>query len=216
MLPLLYSFRRCPYAIRARIALCYSNINVELREIRLRDKPQSMLDYSAKGTVPVLVLTDGSVIDESIDIVRWALSHHHNNDRLQALSAKQSQQVRQLIATNDGDFKAGLDRYKYADRYPQQTAEQHRSQAEPFLIALEKALSQNEFLVGGRVSIADIAIFPFIRQFALVDKNWFDQTPHTHLQRWLETGLQSALFNKVMIKYPPWQKGDDAMILSAQ
>ncbi|MEE8057264.1 MAG: glutathione S-transferase [Pseudomonadales bacterium] len=212
LLPVLYSFRRCPYAIRARLALCYSGITVELREILLRDKPASMLKYSAKGTVPVLVLENGTVIDESIDIVRWALSVNDPDGWLATLSDTEVDRANQLIDSNDFSFKPLLDRYKYADRYPEKNAAAYRSQAEVFLIELEQRLSRHRYIIGNTLSIADMAIFPFIRQFVWVDKNWFDQTHYLNLQRWLDSRLQSILFNRVMTKWAQWLPGDKPII----
>ncbi|WP_240554935.1 glutathione S-transferase [Oceanicoccus sagamiensis] len=203
-MPILYSFRRCPYAIRARMALLSSKIAVELREIILRDKPASMLEYSPKGTVPVLVLNDNRVIDESREIISWALQH---NDPEQLLRTDKTQ-IKQLIDQNDGDFKASLDRYKYADRYPEKTMLEYRSDGEQFLALLEQRLGQHRFLIDDKPSVADLAIFPFIRQFAHVDKAWFDQSQYNNLQRWLNGFLESAAFERCMQKRPPWKPGD--------
>ena len=206
--PVLYSFRRCPYAMRARMALAVSGLRVELREVLLREMPASLLAYSPKGTVPVLVLPDGRVIDESRDIIAWALAE---NDPLQWLPATadgvQGELVR-LIDENDQSFKLHLDHYKYADRYPQYPASVYRSAAESFLQQLEQRLQPHGWLSGERMGVADVAIFPFVRQFALVDKPWFDSRPYPRLHAWLNTLLDSALFARVMKKYPQWQEGD--------
>ncbi|HEB29178.1 hypothetical protein LCGC14_3050900 [marine sediment metagenome] len=204
MLPILYSFRRCPYAIRARMALKYAGVQVELREILLREKPPQMLAVSTKGTVPVLVLPDGSVFDESYDVMRWALGINDPDYWWDPILASA---VDALIEQNDFSFKVHLDHYKYADRHPQHTMEHYRTQAEGFLKILEVRLKTSRFLLGEKMSIADVGVFPFIRQFAFVDKNWFDQAPYPNLQNWLAFFLNSELFLSVMTKYPAWQEG---------
>jgi len=206
--PILYSFRRCPYAIRARLAIKVSQIQVELREVVLADKPKAMLALSPKGTVPVLVLPDGTVIDESKDIMLWALNQNDPDNWLSKHQDKLNE-TDGLINLNDNDFKRHLDHYKYADRFPDYPMEYYRGQAEVFLQQLEMRLSKNSFLLGDRISMLDMAIVPFIRQCAFVDKPWFDQTPYIQLQDWLENILASDLFNQVMIKQPQWKEGDD-------
>jgi glutathione S-transferase len=206
--PILYSFRRCPYAMRARMALSCSGIQVELREVILREMPASLLTCSPKGTVPVLVLPDGRVIDESLDIIHWALAKNDPQQWLPAGDDEQSRDLNRLIDENDHSFKQHLDRYKYADRYPQQPASDYRSRGEAFLQKLEHRLGQSAWLAGERLGVADVAIFPFVRQFALVDKPWFDRMPCSRLQAWLDTLLASDLFSNVMKKYPQWQEGD--------
>jgi glutathione S-transferase len=211
MLPVLYSFRRCPYAMRARMALQYSGVKVELREVLLNDKPEDMLRLANKATVPILELADGRVIDESWDIMIWAT---RQNDPDLWLGSGQSNLFKSevLIEMNDYSFKTDLDHYKYADRYPQYPAEYYRSQGEEFLQDLEQALSQSKYLLGGSLSIADIGIFPFIRQFAFVDKAWFDQAPYPGLQSWLQELLESSLFESIMLKLPVWKQGDQPVI----
>ncbi|MFT3928807.1 MAG: glutathione S-transferase [Spongiibacteraceae bacterium] len=202
-LPILYTFRRCPYAMRARLAIAVSGIAVEYREIALRDKPQAMLAISPKGTVPVLQLTNGDVIDESLDIMLWALAL---NDPQQWLQGEKllPDAAKKLIDTNDGPFKYWLDRYKYADRYPEYSAEYYRQQAGKFLLTLESLLKMQAYLLGARVSIADMAIFPFIRQFAAVDKTWFAASDFVQLRRWLDELSQSDFFAEVMVKRDCW------------
>lgn len=206
--PVLYSFRRCPYAMRARMALAVSGIQVELREVLLREMPASLLAYSPKATVPVLVLPDGRVIDESRDIIAWALAENDPQQWLPAASDGVQGTLDRLIDENDQSFKQHLDHYKYADRYPQQPAGVYRSGGEQFLQQLERRLQSHGWLLGERMSVADVAIFPFVRQFALVDKAWFDSRPYPQLHAWLTTFLDSALFARVMKKYPQWQAGD--------
>jgi len=206
--PVLYSFRRCPYAIRARMALSCSSIQVELREVILREMPPSLLCRSPKGTVPVLVLPDGRVLDESLDIIHWALTENDPQQWLPADGDARSMDMNRLIAENDHSFKLHLDHYKYAERYPQQAASEYRSLGEVFLQKLERRLEQSAWLAGERLGVADVAIFPFVRQFALVDRPWFDRMRRPRLQAWLDTLLASALFSSVMKKYPQWQEGD--------
>lgn len=198
--PLLYSFRRCPYAMRARLALYFSELPYKKHEVSLKDKPPAMLEISPKGTVPVLQLADGSVIEESLDIALWALKQNDPQQLLQR--AEVLREMLSLIERNDGEFKHWLDRYKYADRHLENTPEFYRSQGESFLIELEQRLSTRSFLMGGNPSFADIAIMPFVRQFAHVDKAWFAQTPHKHLQHWLAYWLESAAFTQIMLKAP--------------
>lgn len=211
-LPILYSFRRCPYAMRARMAIKYSGRAVHLREVVLRDKPNALLQSSSKGTVPVIILPDGLVIDESKDIMLWALTQNDpeqwlpNKDDISYLS------LVQLLDTNDGSFKNNLDRYKYPNRYPEQQAEYYRHQGESFLARLEDQLSNHAFLLGNKVTMADISLFPFIRQFSNVDIEWFEQTPYPKLQAWLTYFLQGKLFQSVMEKYPQWQESDKPVV----
>lgn len=205
MLPILYSFRRCPYAIRARITLAYAGIPVEHREVLLRDKPAAMLKASAKGTVPILILPDGSVIDESYAIMRWALGQRDPDYWWQEKLATETDA---LVKENDFDFKLHLDHYKYADRFPKHPASHYRQQAEKFLLNLEQKLMQHSYLQGDQLTFSDVAVFPFVRQFAFVDKAWFDQTDYPSLQIWLQSLLDSVLFTDVMRKYPLWQEGE--------
>ncbi|MGP1717401.1 MAG: glutathione S-transferase [Methylophilus sp.] len=202
-LPILYSYRRCPYAMRARMALWAANIQVELREVSLREKPQHLLQISPKGTVPVLQLPDGAVLEQSLDIMYWALQQ---NDAQGWLSGD-AETANALISLNDGEFKRALDRYKYPDRYPEQSQLFYRQQGEQFLHKLETALAGHRYLVSDSVSIADVAIFPFIRQFAAVDGEWFAQSAYVHLRVWLQGWLESALFAEVMQKFPTYIEG---------
>ena len=205
--PILYSFRRCPYAMRARLGLTAANITVELREIVLRNKPAHMLELSPKGTVPVLWLREETVIDESLDIAKWALQQH---DPLNLLAPETAsfEDMNTLIANNDGPFKHHLDRTKYADRYPDENTEENRAKASLFLMELEERLKTQSHLCGNQLSLADIAIAPFVRQFANIDRDWFEAQPWPHLIKWLETFLKSDFFNGIMNKYTPWQDGD--------
>lgn len=206
-LPILYSFRRCPYAMRARMAIRYSSVEVELREVVLKNKPQAMLDVSPKATVPVLVLTDGTVIDESRDIMLWAVAQN-DPDNWFIKSDNFKSRFEKLIQTNDGPFKQHLDHYKYADRYPEHPAGYYRKQGETFLGELNSLLEDNRYLFANQLSLIDIALFPFIRQFAFVDKDWFDRCNYPQLRNWLDSLLSLPLFTDIMRKYPAWQPGD--------
>lgn len=211
VLPLLYSFRRCPYAMRARLAIAFAGLSVELREIVLRNKPSHMLEISPKGTVPVLQLPSGEVIEESIEIVAWALEQ---NDA-QGLLKGDLTLANQLIQQNDNAFKYWLDRYKYFERYPEQSQLDYRQQGEKFLQILETLLTNNHYLLGESISKADIALMPFVRQFSHVDKKTFSALPYPQVQRWLNTWLEHPVFLQVMTKYPPWQEGDEITVFNS-
>ena len=206
MLPILYSFRRCPYAIRARMAIAYASINLEVREVSVANKPPEMTQISPKGTVPVLQL-DNRIIDESIEVMAWALEQSDPDNWL-ALDLEQQQQS--LMEENDNSFKAYLDKYKYWDRFPEQSQQVYRGHAEQFISRLDKNLREHRYLLGDKICMADIAIFPFIRQFAFVDKDWFDQANYPALQRWLNEFLDSSLFAQVMKKHSVWQSPMDS------
>ena len=206
-LPVLYSFRRCPYAMRARLGLVMGEVAVEIREILLRDKPKEMLAISPKATVPVLQLNNGKVLQESLDIMFWALTKSPATVKAQQLmDTNYLTQANRLIKENDEQFKINLDRYKYSIRYPEKTAQQYRQDCEVFLAKLEHRLAQHAFLCGDKMSVADIGIFPFIRQFAGVDRRWFDSSPYIYLQNWLKRWLESDEFICVMKKYPLWKE----------
>lgn len=189
----LYSFRRCPYAMRARMALRYSGVPLSIVEVSLKAKPAEMLAASPKGTVPVLVCADGSVIEQSLDIMHWALARHDPDNWLQPGCAA-------LIEENDTRFKVLLDRYKYAIRYPEHPMEYYRAQGAEFLQRLEDVLARSAYLAGPALSMADVALAPFVRQFAHVDRDWFEQAPYPRLNAWLERFLASELFSSVMKK----------------
>lgn len=200
-LPILYSYRRCPYAMRARMALCVADIAVEIREISLRDKPVHMLQVSPKGTVPVLVLNDGQVMEQSLEIMDWALQQNDPESWLNV-----AQEIRQgWLEMNDGSFKSALDRYKYPDRYPEYAQSHYREQGEAFLQQLEHKLTQHRFITGNNATIVDVALFPFVRQFAAVDAAWFAVSPYPKLRGWLANWVESELFARVMQKYPTYQ-----------
>ncbi len=198
--PILYSFRRCPYAMRGRMALLQAKIRCEHREIVLRDKPEHMLAVSPKGTVPTLLLPDGRVIDESLDIMMWALSH---NDPDAWLEGARSDMMH-LIERNDTTFKKALDRYKYPGRYPDEDCGNAREDGVIILDDLNARIEQNGYLSGDKKTLADIAIFPFVRQFAHVDRDWFFTLPLAPLQTWLEENLVSEVFVSAMKKFEIW------------
>lgn len=188
--------------MRARFAIAKSGLNVELREVLLREKPPALLALSQKATVPVLVLEDGSVLEESLEIMKWAL---HQNDPDSWLDERGME----LVNENDSVFKKNLDKYKYSDRNPEHTQLYYREQTELFLQKLEDALSKNSFLTGEQIKFVDAAIFPFIRQFSAVDSTWFQSSKYINVRRWLETFINLQLFEKTMVKYDQWHEGDE-------
>ncbi len=192
--PTLFSYRRCPYAMRARMALSISGIEYDLHEVVMRDKPSEMLLVSPKGTVPVLLLPNGDVIDESLDIMCWALAH---SDPEGWLGHNEN-----LISTNDGLFKRALDRYKYPNRHGVMDATIPRGEAMDFLSDLNRCLAEKAYLSGATRSLTDISIFPFVRQFAATDRVWFDDQPIPHLRRWLDGLIASPLFETIMARAP--------------
>jgi glutathione S-transferase len=202
--PILYSFRRCPYAMRARMSLLESGVEVELREVILRDRPEHMMDISPKGTVPVLLLPDGAVIEESLDIMLWSLDE-----------SWLAGDWKELIDVNDGDFKHHLDRYKYNNRYENVlSSEEHREHALSILKTYDERLSNQAYLCGDSISLADLALSPFVRQFANTDRGWFDQLPLLHLHDWLIGILEGDLFKSCMVKHKQWQNGQVPIYLS--
>lgn len=210
-LPLLYSFRRCPYAMRARLGILFAELQVMLREIVLRNKPPHMLAISPKGTVPVLQLPNGEIIEESLEILEWALQQQDPQGLLNVDLAR----AKALIEQNDNEFKHWLDRYKYADRHPEKSQLEYREQGEVFLQVLESRLAEHAYLLGPNISKADIAIVPFVRQFAHVDREAFYALPYPHLQQWLRDWLEHPVFVRMMKKYKPWQEGDDLVVFGA-
>lgn len=198
--PLLYSFRRCPYAIRARLALLASDTACIIREVKLSAKPADMLAASAKATVPVLVLPDGGVIDESLEIMRWALSRA---DPAGWLDNRDDQ----LIAANDGPFKHHLDRAKYPDRHGSD-ADTHCAACLDLLHPLEQRLARTPYLCGQAMGMTDAAILPFIRQFASINRESFNAHPLPHIRRWLDALVASDLFAAAMVRLSPWRTGD--------
>lgn len=210
-MPILYSFRRCPYAMRARLAVGSSGQQVELREIVLKDKAKEFLEASPKGTVPVLVDVDDFVIEESLDVIQWALNKNDPEDFLDYSDAE-LEVMRVLIEEADGPFKHALDRYKYENRYDGVVAEKQRDAAKPFLMVLNDLLEGQDYLFGDRFSWADCAILPFVRQYAHVDKDWFWAQDWPDLIGWLDRFLVSERFLGIMNKYPKWNAGDEVTL----
>lgn len=202
--PLLYSFRRCPYAMRARLALAISGRTCTLREVKLSAKPPAMLAASAKGTVPVLVLSDGKVLDESLDIMRWALVQSDPEGWLE-------RDAPEWIARSDGPFKHDLDRYKYPERHDSDGLA-HRESGLDFLRAIDGRLAGAGQLCGPVRGLADAAILPFVRQFAAIDREWFAAQPLPHLKLWLTGHLGSSLFQMIMARHAPWSPGDPPVV----
>lgn len=215
-LPILYSLRNCPFAMRARLALFKAKQNVILRDVVLSNKPQAMLDASPKATVPVLVLKDNNVLEESLDIMLWAFNQAdpHNFLHKNACENEENKNIEMmsLIAQFDEEFKTCLENYKCAKRYHESNLIECRQACEVHINNLEQRLTQHQFLISENESLADIALLPFIRQFARIERQWYLQSPYPHLKAWLNSYLQSAMFTKVMAKYPLWEKHQEAII----
>ncbi len=208
-LPILYSFRRCPYAMRARMAIHISSQKCEIREVLLRDKPPSMLEYSSKGTVPVLVLQSGEVIDESLDVIDWALNL---NDPDNWQRSKDNEKTKELIKINDGEFKHHLDRYKYSKRYDNEDPEFHRKKCLSFIEKVNSELQNSKYIFDDEISYIDISLLPFIRQFRIADNEWFDELPYENVKSWLSNFLNSELLESIMSKHDLWKEGDEVTI----
>ncbi len=209
---ILYSFRRCPYCIRAHMALKYAGLKVALREVDLKTLPLPLQKISVHNTVPVLQLSDGTIINESWDIMKWALAYNdHDNwlgdNKAHLLDAEI------LVESNDYSFKNDLDHYKYADRFPEHSQEHYRLACEVFIAELEALLGENNYLLGNQLSVADIAVFPFVRQFALVDENWFEQSSYVQVKQWLHHFISSELFQHAFQKQETWRPGDTTVYL---
>ncbi len=209
---ILYSFRRCPYCMRAHMGLKNAGLKVELREIDLKEMPEQLLQLSSKATVPVLILPDKSIIDESWDILKWALAQKDPDNWL-GENKQFLLDTEMLIETNDFSFKNDLDHYKYADRFPEHGEEHYRRACEEFIEELEEMLIENNTLLADQLTIADIAVFPFVRQFSLVDKSWFDQSPYQNIQQWLEYLINTELFQHVFQKQDLWEEGSPTVYI---
>jgi glutathione S-transferase len=208
VVPILYSFRRCPYVMRARLALLASGSVCEIREVKLSAKPAELIAASPKGTVPVLVLPGGRVIDESLDVMHWALQRHDPEHWLSRVDNTST-------AANDGPFKYHLDRYKYGERHLSDPAE-HRAAGLKILADLEARLTAQSHLCGESMGLADAAILPFVRQFAETDREWFDLQPVPRVQAWLARFVASPLFAAAMHRYKPWRSGDASLTFPPQ
>ena len=191
------------------MAIHISGQKCELREVLLRDKPPSMLEYSPKGTVPVLVLQDGNVIDESLDVIDWALNLNDPDDWQRS---KDTKKTKELIKINDGEFKYHLDRYKYSKRYDNEDPEFHRKKCLKFIESVNNELNNSKYIFDDNIPYADIVLLPFMRQFRIADMEWFDSLPYDNLKKWLSSFLDSSLLNSIMKKYDLWQEGDSLII----
>ena len=191
------------------MAIHISGQKCELREVLLRDKPPSMLEYSPKGTVPVLILQDGSVIDESLDVIDWALNL---NDPYDWQRSKDTKKTKELIKINDGEFKYHLDRYKYSKRYDNEDPEFHRKKCLKFIETLNNELNNSKYIFDNNISYIDIVLLPFIRQFRIADMEWFDSLPYDNIKDWLSKFLDSFLLNIIMKKYDLWKEEDEITI----
>jgi len=220
-LPVLYSLRNCPYAMRARIAIFYAQQRVILRDVVLSNKPKAMLAASPKGTVPVLVLPNNKteeksqVIDESLAVMLWALTENDPDDLLQKYDPDNLTAMLKLITTFDSEFKTCLEAYKCAKRYHENTIKACRQACEVYIQQLELRLSQHGFLMSAQPSLTDIALLPYIRQFARVERQWYLQSPYPKLKQWLNNYLQSPMFTQVMAKNPLWQENNQSLYFVA-
>lgn len=203
-LHIIYSLRNCPFAMRARIAIYKSQQPVLLRDIVLSDKPAEMLTASPKGTVPVLVTPNGTVIEESYEVMLWALSMGDPDDLLFTDDEEMLDKMLALIYLFDSEFKGCLENYKCAKRYSETNIIECREACEVYITQLEQRLCQHQYLMADRESLADIALLPFIRQFARVERQWYLQAPYPHVRQWLNNYLQSKMFSKVMTKHELW------------
>ena len=197
--PLLFTFRRCPYAIRARLALALARVDYNIIEVDLKNKPERLLQLSPKATVPVLLLADGSLLEQSLDIMLWALQQSDSANVLPKTDADRVISM-QRIAENDGPFKQVLDRYKYPERHPEYSANEHQQAATQWIDQWNSALAMHGYFLGSQPSFADYALLPFVRQFAAVNKTYFDELPIEKLQAWLRHLTQTELFKQVMRK----------------
>lgn len=215
-LPVLYSLRNCPYAMRARLALYRAKQKVILRSVVLSNKPSEMLAASPKGTVPVLILPSNNtlprVIDESLELMLWALNQNDPDDLLHQSNANKLTKMLAVIALFDTEFKLALDRYKCAKRYHHETLFECRQACQQYLNQLEQRLNHHGFLMSGEESLVDLALLPYIRQFARVERHWYLQSPYPNLRKWLNSYLQGKMFSKVMTKYPIWSNGSETVI----
>lgn len=205
-LPILYSLRRCPYAMRGRMGIALSKQQVLLREIVTKDKPSELLASSPKGTVPVLVLPDGQIIEQSLDVMNWALQQNDPQDLLRSSNPTLSQQVHQLIKVNDDEFIGHLEKYRASVRYRNIDTEQRRQACEGFISKLEALLTDQAYFFGQTPSLADFAVMPFVSQFVRVEKKWFVQSEYQNVGRWLRAHLESKLYTQVMKQYPLWNE----------
>ena len=211
--PILYSLQNCPYAMRARLALLLSEQTIIIRAITLKNKPLAMLEASPKGTVPVLILADGTVLEESIDIMHWALKQNDPNNLLAQAQPDTHQAIIALIQRGDDQFKHPLEQYRAAKRYHRDTELKWRQQCEVFIQELEQRLTDNGFFIGNSISLADYTFIPFLRQFGRVDRKWFATAPYPKVKSWLSTQLQSQLYARMMKKHELWSQEAQCCLL---
>jgi len=215
-LPILYSLRQCPYAMRARIGILLANQSIVLRDIVMNNIPTQMLTASPKGTVPVLVLSDSSVIDESLDIMLWALQRNDPSNLLYSSEDDGLANMLALIKWCDNEFVEALKKYKAAARYHDSNIISYRHQCESFINYLEECLTKHNFIMRNSASLVDYAVLPFIRQFSNVDKKWYKQAPYPKLQQWLNNHYQNPIFAKAMTKYPQWLDSNELVIFGSE
>ena len=215
-LPILYSLRQCPYAMRARIGILLANQPIILRDIVIKNIPSQMLTASPKGTVPVLVLSNTAVIDESLDIMLWALQRNDPNNLLYSSDNDALVNMLAIIKRCDNEFVEALKKYKAAARYHDSNILSYRHQCERFINDLEDKLTKNNFIMGDCASLVDYAILPFIRQFSNVDKQWYKQAPYPKLHQWLYNHYQNPIFAKAMTKYPQWLDSNEVVIFGSK
>jgi len=217
-LPILYSLRNCPFAMRARIAIFKTKQSIQLRDVVLSNKPQAMLIVSPKATVPVLIINHADnnkkieVIDESLDIMLWALQVRDPHNLFQQENPSAKDDMLQIINTFDVEFKSCLEAYKCAKRYKEDNISECRQACEIYIKVLEGFLSQHDYIFSNNESLVDIALLPFLRQFARIERQWYLQSPYPKLRQWLNNYLQSPMFTKVMTKYPLWQENQRIVI----
>jgi glutathione S-transferase len=219
-LPVLYSLRNCPYAMRARVAIYYAKQKVALRDLLLSNKPDEMLEVSPKGTVPVLVteLETGQtvVIDESLDVMLWALNETDPDNLLHSETPHLLSEMLSLISQFDNEFKTCFDKYQCAKRYHEDSLVSDREACEKYIADLEQRLQLNDFLMSNKASLADIALLPFIRKFSKVERQWYLQSPYPKLRAWLNRYLQSRMFSKVMTQYPLWLESREVTVFGGE
>ncbi|QDE31289.1 glutathione S-transferase [Shewanella polaris] len=214
-LPVLYSLRNCPYAMRARLAIYASGQQVQLRDIVLSNKPPEMLSASAKGTVPVLITADGLVIDESLSIMQWAFSQTDPDDYIDKSMPNSLADMLAVITIFDNEFKGHLEKYRSSKRYHEPSLIQDRQQCEHYLTDLESRLCLHQYLMSDKPSLTDLALMPYIRQFARVERQWYLQSPYPNLRQWLNRYLQSRMFSKVMSQNPMWLDSTQEVVFGA-
>ena len=222
-LPILYSLQHCPFAMRARLGILLAQQSVLIRAVVTKNKPEEMLAVSPKGTVPVLVIShpegtakncpDATIIDESVDIMLWALRLSDPQNILQTEDPKKLEAMLALIWRNDKQFKPDLEVYKLARRFHKNSEVADRQRCEAFVAELEKTLEKTNYFMGDQPSLVDYALLPFIRQFARVDRKWYLQSPYPKLRDWLNRHLQTPLFTKAMAKYPLWLDSHESFLL---